>query len=94
MNQQVVIVPKSEFDEMKSQVAATNKLVAELIEELKAANALKNEEWYSTEEVVSIYKISKTALFAHKKAGEIKCWQVGRKVRWAKSELDKLYTKQ
>lgn len=91
---EIVVIPKSEFDAVKAQVAETNRKFEELLTLLRKHDMLQTETWLSTTDACDLYKISRSTLMAWKKTGQIEYWQMGRKVRWPKSQLDKHFSKQ
>lgn len=80
----------TEFSKFIQQFA---KEVAELVKEevnnLSDASAMHEEEWYSTEDICKMLKITKSTLYRHRNLGYIKpAAYVGRKPLYNKASIE------
>lgn len=93
MSSEILLIPASEYHSLKKEVMSIKGLVEQLIDQLKKAEQIKNENYLSTTEACDKYRISKPTLMGRSRLGFITPLKTGRTVRWAESDLQRLFDK-
>lgn len=90
---EILLIPASEYHSLKKEVMRISDLMAEIVDQLKKSETLKGDTYLSTSEACAKYKISKPTLNSRKEKGHIVPLRTGKILRWAQSDLDRLFDK-